>query len=439
MNYLQSVVYLESLSASTRPLLERMQKFMEDAGNIQDQLVSLHIGGTNGKGSTSAILESVLHASGLKVGCFTGPHLLRWNERFHLNGKAISDDEFAELATRLRLESEAFGSKYPEMGPLTWFEFLTAMAFIYFVENKVDVAVFEVGLGGRYDATNVLSKPVATAITNVDLDHTQILGDTVSQIASEKAGIIKPAVPIVTAAIGDALKEIESAARAKDAPITKLPQDLSSMPWIESALDELSLVGKHQRTNALVAVAVIDAARHDKRFAVPSLTKEIVISGLKDVYWAGRLQYLPERNLILDGAHNPAGTKALRSALDQNFADKQRIFILGAFANKDVEGLLSNLLRPNDFVIATEVAAKRQVMSSSQIANLVKQFGCDVVCVSDVEKALQVASKQCTKDHVVVATGSFYVVKECMLALGWNSVEDGRSITNRVPSASPST
>lgn len=438
MNYLQSVVYLESLSATTRPLLERMEKFMADSGNIQDQLVSLHIGGTNGKGSTSAILESVLHASGLKVGCFTGPHLLNWNERFHINGKAIADDDFAELATRLRKQSEEFGKSNSEMGPLTWFEFLTAMAFTYFVENKVDVAVFEVGLGGRYDATNVLSKPAACAIVNVDLDHTQILGDTVSQIAAEKAGIIKFAVPIVTAATGDALKMIELVASKKNAPIKKLPQKSASFAWIEEALDELSLVGNHQRINALVALEVICAARDDKRFPLKELKRDSVVAGLKNVYWPGRLQYLPEHKLILDGAHNPAGTKALKTALDESFPSRNRIFLLGAFANKDVEGLLSNLLRPSDFVIATEVSAKRQVMSCEQIATIVKQLGCLVVCESDVGKALQVAFSKQSEGYIIVATGSFYVVKECMLALGWKSVEDGRKLTNRVPSAFPS-
>ncbi|MBX9771577.1 MAG: bifunctional folylpolyglutamate synthase/dihydrofolate synthase [Candidatus Obscuribacterales bacterium] len=402
---------------------------MADSGNIQDQLLSLHVGGTNGKGSTSAILESLLHANGVKVGCYTGPHLLRWNERFHIDGQAIADDEFAELATRVRQSSEEFGQKYPDMGPLTWFEFLTVMAFTYFVENKVEAAILEVGLGGRYDATNVLSKPAATAITNVDLDHTQILGDTVNQIASEKAGIIKTGIPIVSAATGEALKEIQKVAQEKQAPIVVVPAKLSSMPWIEEVLDELKLIGSHQRINAMVALSVIDVARQDSRFAkLPAMTKQTAIVGLRNVYWPGRLQYLQDERLILDGAHNPAGAKALRQALDEKFVGNGRIFVLGFFANKDVEGWLTNLLRPTDFVITTEVAAKRQVMPAEQIARLVEHIGCSVLCVSDVGKALEIARSKRHDDQIVVATGSFYVVKECMLSLGWTSVEDGRQL-----------
>ncbi len=409
--------------------MERMQKFMADSGNIQDQLLCLHVGGTNGKGSTSAILESLLHATGVKVGCYTGPHLLRWNERFHIDGKAIADDQFAGLATRVRKASEEFGQKYPDMGPLTWFEFLTVMAFTYFVENKVEVAILEVGLGGRYDATNVLSKPAATAITNVDLDHTQILGDTVAQIASEKAGIIKAGIPVISAATGEALREIKKAAIDKQAPIIVVPAILPSMPWIEEVLDELKLIGSHQRINAMVALSVIDVARQDSRFAkLPVMTKQTAIAGLRNVYWPGRLQYLTDQKLILDGAHNPAGAKALRQALDEKFAGNGRIFILGFFANKDVEGWLTNLLRPTDFVITTEVAAKRQVMPAEQIARLVEDVGCSVLCVTDVGKALEIARSKRHDDEIIVATGSFYVVKECMLSLGWTSVEDGRQL-----------
>ena len=434
MNYLQSVVYLESLSASTRPLLERMQKFMAESGNIQDRLLSLHVGGTNGKGSTSAIIESVLHASGLKVGCFTGPHLLRWNERFHINGKPILDDKFACLAIRLRRDSEEFGLKYPEMGPLTWYEFLTVMAFRYFMEEKVDIAVFEVGLGGRYDATNVLSKPLATAITNVDLDHTQILGDTVSQIAREKAGIVKAGIPIVTAARGQALSEIERVAKEKNAPLTVV-QDKLQQSSVD-ILTELNLIGSHQRINALVALAMVEAACMDSRFVHAQLTNEVIRKGLNSVYWPGRLQYLPEHKLVLDGAHNPAGAKALSQALNEKFAGKGRIFVLGAFANKDVEGLLTNLLRAEDFVIATEVAAKRQVMSTAEITKIVERIGATVFSVDDVGKALQMAFDKCNANQIVVATGSFYVIRECMLALGWHSVEDGNA-TYQVPSAFP--
>src|SRR6185369_3255745 len=154
MNYLQTLAYIESLSPTLeRPSLKRIQLFMEEQGQPQDTFPSLHVAGTNGKGSTVAILDNVLRAAQLKVGRFTGPHLLRWNERFHLNGMPIEDERFAQLASRLREKSEDFGRRHEDLGPLTWFEFLTAIAFFFFAEEKVDIGVFEVGLGGRFDAT----------------------------------------------------------------------------------------------------------------------------------------------------------------------------------------------------------------------------------------------------------------------------------------------
>src|SRR4029453_611254 len=184
MNYLQSLQYLESLSPTTQqPCLERVAEFMREAGQHHERFGSIHVAGTNGKGSTVAMLDAVLRGAGMRVGRFTGPPLLRWNERFHVDGQPITDAQFADLATRTRLLSEDFGSRHPQFGALTWFEFLTVMVFFLFAEAGVEVAVFEVGLGGRWDATNVLSSPLAVALTNVDLDHPQILGDTVRAIA----------------------------------------------------------------------------------------------------------------------------------------------------------------------------------------------------------------------------------------------------------------
>jgi len=293
MNYLASLEYLESLSPTRQPpCLERVAEFMREVGQHQDRVRSIHVAGTNGKGSTVAMLDAVLRGAGMRVGRFTGPHLLRWNERFHVDGQAISDQDFADLATRIRHRSEEFGSRHPEFGTLTWFEFLTVMAFFYFAESGVDVAVIEVGLGGRWDATNVLSAPLAVGITNVDLDHTQILGDTVRAIAAEKSGVIKPGVPVVTAAVGEALDVVAATALRNRAPLLhcQSPDVISILNGGESGaykfsraervpaalLDtryDLSLAGGHQQLNALVVLGLLIASGLYKQLSGNSPSK----------------------------------------------------------------------------------------------------------------------------------------------------------------------
>src|SRR5277367_1360757 len=210
MNYLESLAYLDSLSPTLeKPSVERIKCFLNLHDNPQNSFKSFHVGGTNGKGSTVAILDSVLRAAGFKVGRFTGPHLLRWNERFHVDGKAIDDLTFARYATQIRQLSEEFGNAHPELGQLTWFEFITALGFFLFKDAAVEIAVLEVGLGGRFDATNVVGdKLLASIITNISLDHTHILGKTEELIAGEKAGIIKAGKLIITGATGAALQVI---------------------------------------------------------------------------------------------------------------------------------------------------------------------------------------------------------------------------------------
>ncbi|MBX9724156.1 MAG: hypothetical protein K2X81_22300, partial [Candidatus Obscuribacterales bacterium] len=200
MNYEEAIEYIESLMPTVlKPGLERFQLFMNENASLQDQVQSVHVAGTNGKGSVLSILAETLKESGLKTGRYTGPHLLAYNERIAINDCMISDSDFAALMSELRAKSEDFGKRHPQHGILSWFELLTAMAFFYFAKNKTQAATYEVGLGGRWDATNVLAAPIATAIVSISLDHTHILGSTESQIAAEKAGIIKTGVPLVTA------------------------------------------------------------------------------------------------------------------------------------------------------------------------------------------------------------------------------------------------
>lgn len=433
MNYEESAAYIESLTPTIlNPDLARFACFMQENGKIQDKFHSIHVAGTNGKGSTVAILDSVLRASGLRVGRCTGPHLLRWNERFHVQGEAISDENFADLCTRIRVLSEDFGVRHPDFGSLSWFEFLTALAFFYFYESSVDVAVVEVGLGGRWDATNVLSQPLVSVITSIDFDHTHILGSTLTAIAGEKAGIIKPNVPLITAASGEALEAIKNRATEIGAPMfvanddgTVIGPDVVDLAGFKNALGSLALPGVHQTLNSLVAYVVL--ALCEKRLGVPLLSH--AVAGFTDVFWPGRLQFIPERNLILDGAHNVGGITALRSSLDSIFPGRRRIFVLSFFENKNVQGALTALLMPGDRVFISEAKTHRAVCPSEKIAEWSRSLGAEATCAATIGEAFDMANKARAVDDLVAATGSFSTVKDCMIALGWASVEDGRQAT----------
>ncbi len=430
MNYQQAVNYIESLSPSLQtPSLERVSSFLSQHGCPENSFASLHVGGTNGKGSTVAILDSILRRSKLKVARYTGPHLLRWNERFHIDGLAIEDAQFVRGVSRLKLLSERFGAEAPQFGCLTWFEFITALAFFFFAENQVDIAVIEVGLGGRFDATNVLTKPLATGITNVSLDHTQILGETLEKIASEKAGIIKPQVPLITAAEEPGLSVIRRRAAELNSLVVHCQEDRFSSSIISA------LPGVHQRVNAQVALQIlqnagllankIDRTDDDQ---MQCLSKQDVQTGLREVYWPGRLQIIKSLGLILDGAHNLAGAQALRTSLDELFPQQTFKFIFACYENKNAFTMLQALLKPGDSLYVSEVVSNRAGFSKIALAECATKLGIQVAIYDSVEKAMQAALSE-RRSQYAIATGSFATIKEIMLAIGWSSVEDGRQMS----------
>lgn len=448
MNYDESLAYIESLAPTIlNPDLTRLAAFMKLHGEPQNSYPTLHVAGTNGKGSCVAIIDSVLRAAGFRVGRFTGPHLLRWNERFHVDGNPIDDETFARIVTQLRSLSEEFGARHPEHGKLTWFELLTATAFFFFAEQNVDFAVVEVGLGGRWDATNVIAAPTVCGITTIDLDHTHILGNTVSEIAAEKAGIIKRNVPVVTGTMGDALQVISNQAFKMEAPLYSCvapntvtgPTQLNiSGSQFDRAAENLSLIGPHQRLNALVAFAMLAVTQQ-------RLGKQILpylSDGFATVYWPGRFQWLPDQRLLLDGAHNVAGARALRIALDAEFAHNERLFVLSIFQNKNALGALKALIRAGDRVIACQAKTSRAVFDAEAIVQHARSIGAIASVAPSVNDALAQALAHRKENEIVVATGSFATVKESMVALGWHTVEDGIQATLRrilASSSAPST
>ena len=433
MNYAESIAYVESLAPTIlNPDLRRFAKFMQENGDLQDKFASVHVAGTNGKGSVVAIVDSVLRAAGLRVGRFTGPHLLRWNERFHVGGEPITDERFAELCTRTRKMSEDFGRGNPHLGSLTWFEFLTAVAFFYFSESCVDMGVFEVGLGGRWDATNVLNSPIVSAITTIDLDHVHILGGTVAEIAAEKAGIIKRGIPVVTATDEEALQVINNRAQELGAPliVCSPPDTVHGDDGIDAqefarVAEQFALLGAYQRTNGLVADVVLQLVERRMNRQVRAHLAE----GLASVYWPGRCQYIPSEKLLMDGAHNVAGAGALSRALNEAFAGKKRTYVLSFFQNKDVNGFIDALIRPGDRVFVSEAQTSRATFNADDIVSTLQERGAIATSAVSIAEALKIAQSSLSGNELIIATGSFATIKECMAALGWKSVEDAKPWT----------
>lgn len=454
MNYLQAITYIESLTPTLLdPSLARFAEFMRVHGNLQDSYPTVHVTGTNGKGSVVAMVDSGLRAAGIKTGRFTGPHLLRWNERFHVDGKQISDPEFADLASRIRQLSEDFGRKYPDYGALTWFEFLTAMAFFYFADQQVDCAVMEVGLGGLWDATNVIEKPLVCAITSIGLDHTHILGSSICEIAHEKAGIIKKDVPLVTACWGEALSEIIRMADERKAPVIVFEGASSirtagkhaylfeseTLDFLVETMKEefpqakskLALYGTYQETNAILATAILSICQKSGYFNVSLV--DVLAKGFAEVFWPGRFQHLRQFGVLLDGAHNEDGVLALREALDNTFPEGRRRFVLSFYENKNVDAMLKKLLRKEDVVYASQAEGRRPVCATEDIVKMAESIGCQAKAFPCLEQAFACVLAERASSELVIGTGSFATVKSALVHFGFKTVEE--SICENNPSS----
>ena len=304
--------------------LDRISAILDLMGNPQRKLKCIHVAGTNGKGSVCAIISTVLKEAGFKVGLFTSPHLFRYTERIQIDGKEIEEEIFAEKIFKIQELSEKNNIH------LTEFEILTALMFEYFAENNVDFAVIEVGLGGKYDSTNVIENPICSVITTIDLDHTERLGDTIEKIAEEKAGIIKKDCPIVINKNNKGFEVIKSHAENDQLFIAN-----------NLMLGEMSLKGIHQQENLNLALSAI-------LLAVPDIKITTIQSALKHVVHHGRFEYFEDKKLLVDGAHNPNGIKALRQNLEAYFKNYKLRFIFGCLRNKDYTQMIKLLFKEND-------------------------------------------------------------------------------------------
>ena len=376
-NFDDALKYLESLNIfGIKPGLERINLLVKNLGNPQNYFDSIHVAGTNGKGSVCAMLAEILQNAGYKVGLFTSPHLESYCERIRVNGENISETEFAEIINLL--------NKFEI--PATEFEILTAAAFAYFAKSEVDIAVIEVGLGGTWDSTNIIT-PKISVITNIALDHENILGD-LKNIALNKAGIIKKNIPIVTAAIGEPLEIIREVADKNNSPIyaIKKPADI-----------KINLFGEYQKINAAIAIQTAKLL---------NISDDNIRAGLENVQWAGRFEIIDD--IIIDGAHNPHGALALRDSLDKNFPAGKRFFIFGALADKNISAMIKNLFRADDFVIATEPISSR-AESVENLCDKLNDF--NISCVAE-KNILLAVDKLKNFDGVKIVAGSLYLIGE---------------------------
>ncbi len=408
MTYAEAIQSLYDLRFfGTKFGLENTLKLAALAGNPQQGLRFIHVAGTNGKGSTCAMLESIYREAGLRVGLFTSPHLVAFGERIQVNRRLIGESEIVRLVA----EMQPLLKEFPQAAHPTFFEVVTVMALRYFIEQRCELVIWETGLGGRLDATNIVT-PLASIITNIQLDHQQWLGDTLEKIALEKAGIIKPGVPVITATDApEALDVIREIARKKHAPMTVVTREDIRSPTLDSIF--LPLLGEHQKLNAATALAAVRAlARH-----IP-VSDEALRTGLEKVEWPGRLQLARNTNgrtWLFDGAHNPAGAETLRATLETNFAGAGPTLILAVMRDKDWRAICQ-ILAPMAARILTAPVQSERSANPHDLSAMCQASNprAAVLACSSLAEALDRVSE----DTFVVITGSLHFVGHAMEMLG---------------------
>lgn len=403
--------------------LRRMEELLARLGNPHLQGRTVHIAGTKGKGSTAAMIASVLSTAGYRTGLYTSPHLLTLRERIRVDGALITEEELAALVERLQPEVEAV-NQHLTAGQLTTFEVLTALAFVYFQEKSVDFQVLEVGLGGRLDATNVV-KPGVSVITSISLDHTEVLGDSLEGIAREKAGIIKQGSVVVSAPqepeVAVVLKEV---CRERNARLVRVGRDVlqgkglatpegqSFSLWGRGGRYDLTipLLGGYQLENAATAVAVLE----ELAALGVELTVDGIARGLSQVSWPGRFQILRRRPwLVVDGAHNPYSAKKLTEAVAEYFPRRRVILVFGTSSDKDFSGMIKELLPLAPHFIVTRSRHPRSASTSQLITELARQGG-EGEEKEGVSQAISRALDIAGKEDLILVTGSLFLVAEAI-------------------------
>ena len=375
--------------------LERTEKILELLGNPQDKLNCIHVAGTNGKGSVCAIIGSVLNEAGIKVGIYSSPHIFKYTERIKISSPslsknrreliAIADSDFADYVFMV---SELADKNNID---LTEFEILTAVMFKYFADNNVEVAVLETGLGGKFDATNVIKKNLCSVITHVDYDHTERLGNTIDEIATQKAGIIKPNCPCIVLEGREAYYDRAMEVGAE----LILISSFNPSPQRNEGENLLSLKGTYQQENLSLALAVIEKC-------FPQIPQEIIEKGLKNVKHPCRFQYIKEKNLIIDGAHNPNGIASLMQSLDEYYPNTKRRFIFGCLRNKDYKKMVNEIIDDADKIYFYHFEHQNSCTFEELHA----------VCPVECEELTKDTKIDFNDGYLNIICGSFYMISE---------------------------
>ncbi len=419
MEYKEALAYLDGAHwFGAEPSLRRISELLDALGDPQKKLRFVHIAGTNGKGSCAAMLSSVLRAAGYRTGLYTSPYLYRFSERMQVNGEEITPDALARCVTAVRDKAEKM-DEHP-----TEFELITATAMLWFVEEKCDVVVLEAGLGGRFDATNIIESPECTIIMNIGLDHTHILGDTLEAIAGEKAGIIKPGVPCVAYEQADPILEVFRRRCTELGCALTVPRfDALSVEFdsLEGQVfsyrgDQfaLSLLGAHQRRNAAVAIetARVLAASGWK------IEQDALEHGLYAASWPGRFEVCADDPyFIVDGGHNPQCAEAVRDSLLHYFPDTRRVLLLGVLRDKDYVRMALILNGAADEYVCTAPESSR-ALPPEELASVLRGFDKPVTVCDSVSDAVFTAKDRAGDSGMVCAAGSVYLAGSVRYQLG---------------------
>lgn len=427
IKYLESFIDYEKLSAPYDPFgwkLERVEKLLDLLGNPHHDLKVIHVAGTKGKGSTSALIASILKESGFRVGLYTSPHLVTFRERITINNEMISKDQVCEMVECIKSQVNELRKQEDKIGNISFFDVYTALALLFFKQENVDFVVLEVGMGGRLDATNVVN-PLVSVITQISYDHMNALGNTLEAIAKEKAGIIKNNGYVVSSPQEpEAMKVIKDTCEQKTAMLFEVGRDITYKKNDNDKFDvsgilgkytnlHVNLLGDHQIINSATAIGAIECLW----FHGFSISQESIISGLEKVRWRARIEVI-QRNpiIILDVAHNAASAKALHDAIKANFTYDKLILILEVSLQKDIKGMGQYLCPLADTFILTKMNSPR-AMDPKDIRNELKDFRDDFIITEDINSALEKAKLIASPSDLICITGSFILAGEAMRIL----------------------
>lgn len=423
MNYQEALSWIHSIGRfGMKPGLERIEALLEALGKPHEKLRFVHIGGTNGKGSTAAVIASILEASGYRVGLYTSPYLVQFTDRMSINGRDIEPERLVELVRKVKPLVEEIAAD-PELGQPTEFEVVTAIALAYFAEEAPDYVVFEVGLGGRLDATNIVT-PEITVITTVSLEHTQVLGDTVEAVAFEKAGIIKEGRPVVTATKDKALDVVEKTCRDKEAPLYRLGKEfeverlagglngqLFRYRGLEHNYEGLhtKLMGRHQLENTAMALAVLELL--SKKGA--AMSEEAIREGLQKTSWPGRLEILRRSPLVvIDGAHNLEAIQGLRDAVSDLFSYRKLVLVLGLLSDKAAPEILKEIVPLADVLVLTKPNSPRAA-EPEELEQIAGEFvDAPILVEEEIEEAVSRGLSLAKAPDLLLFAGSLYLISD---------------------------